>query len=345
MKVKFFDPGQEYRNHKVELDAVWHNVMNRGDLILQGDVRDFEALIASYFGEKYAVGVNSGTDALFLTLKAMGIGKGDEVITSAHTFKATIEAIHHTGATPILVDIGDDYLMDMNQVAEKITLDTKVIIPVHLSGDVCDWTTLLDFQKMNDYRFEIVEDSCQAFGAAIGVHGIASCYSFYPAKMLGCAGDGGAVVTKNKELADKVRGLRNHVGWGYNSRLDNLQAAILLEKFRYHADTIARRKEIAVMYDERLAGTPLVLPKERHMYQDYVVRSDEATEMAGYLGNAGIQTLGVNLEPNHIDLGIDVRLPKYEEYSKQFVRLPCNQVLSDEQVVYVCDKINEYYGL
>lgn len=353
MKIRFWDPGLAYNKIKPEVDKAMQDVLNRGDLILREDVEKFEETLADYVGAKYAVAVNSGTDAVFLSLKALGIGEGDEVITVSHTFLATIESIVHTGAKPILVDIGNDYLMDMDQVADAITERTKAIIPVHLSGDVCDIDKLQKILSNYDTPPIIIEDSAQALGAVKPV-GVTQCFSFYPAKTLGCFGDGGAITTNDKEIADEIRKLRNHycIGkgqrtekakFGYNSRMDNIQAAVLNVKIKYLDDYISRRKEIAEMYDEGLKDCNIILPKIRDVYQDYIIRSmDKLNE---YLNENGVETLGAGLVPNHKYKGLDLdfELLNTEQYTKEFIRLPCNPDLENKEVEYIISTIKKFY--
>lgn len=329
MRVKFFDPGLSYLKIRKEMQEALDYVLTRGDLILRGDVEQFEADFAKYVGTKYAVGVASGTDALILSLKAAGIGQGDEVITTSHSFRATVEAIHHVGATPVLADLNEDW-------KPYRTSKTKAIIPAHIAGDILQWTPTPDIV--------MIEDACQAVGAAT-VTGLTACYSFYPAKILGCYGDAGAIATNDKALYEKLKIMRNHFKgdwgpYGYNSRLDNLQAAVLNVKLKYLPNAIARRKEIAELYDKGLAHRPVGRPSTREVYQDYIVVVDTPQtldSLFNHLATKGIETMR-NGYPYPAEL---VKGPKTELFESCSLRLPCHPDLTDEEVQYVIDAINE----
>ena len=289
-EVPFVNYPEHYRRIWNEVMDAITEVLSKGDLILRDQLRQFEENIASFVGVKHAVGVNSGTDALFLSLKAAGVGQGDEVITVAHTFVATVSAIVYCGAKPILVDIGEDMNMDVGQVEKAITPRSKAIIPVHLNGRMCDMGRLMEIANKHDLL--IIEDAAQALGAKFegkkaGSVGLTGCFSFYPAKMLGAAGDGGVAVTNNEEIAEKIRLLRDHgyqrssgdiLYYGYNSRLDNLQAAILDVKLKYLPEWIGRRRELASIYHQGLSDLQeLKLPPPPRLndrffdvYQNYV---------------------------------------------------------------------------
>jgi len=343
--IPFVNYKRCYEEHREEIDKVIKGCLKDGDLILREDVGLFERNLARFVGMKYAVGLNSGTDALFLALKALDI-KG-EVITTSHTFIATIAAIHNVGATPILVDIGDDMLMDLSKV--RITEKTKAIIPVHLNGDVVDIAEL----KRITGDIPIIEDSAQAIGIPTTDKGIIKCFSFYPAKMLGCYGDGGAIATDSKEIADKIRVLRDNAqkrlsngekvednlmeDYGYNSRLDNIQAAILSVKIKYLNSWIIRRKQIVNMYNEGLGldwNTP----------QNYIYLSDKRDELAKYLKKQGIETLIRDQIPNHKHpaLKLNFNLPNTEQLAKRAIALPLYPELTNEEVEYIIKKIKQY---
>ena len=229
-KVPFVDYPKQYHSIEKEIDAAIKEVLSKGDFILREQLRRFEDNLASFLGMDYAVGLNSGTDALYLSLLAAGIGHGDEVITVAHTFLATVGAIVNCGAKPVLIDVRQDFNMDVDKVEEAITSQTKAIIPVHLNGRLCDMKKLM---KIADkHNLIVIEDAAQALGATFdgkkaGSFGLTGCFSFYPAKVLGAAGDGGLVATNDKEVAEKIRALRDNgrvmgkdevVGYGFNSR-------------------------------------------------------------------------------------------------------------------------------
>ena len=346
MIVKFFNPSLQYDRIKLEIDSAIQRVLTKGDLILRQDVEIFEERLAQYVGAKYAVGLNSGTDALFFALKVSEVGRGDEVITTSHGFVAPISAIKHCGAEPVLVDVGEDYLMDMEKVEEAITLKTKAIIPIHLNGKVCDMEKLTSI-----FEGIVIEDAAQALGAKIGLGDIA-CFSFYPAKILGSLGDAGAITTDNKEIADKIRLLRDHCitreddeikCFGFNSRMDNLQAAVLNTKLKYLPQWINRRKEIARMYDKGLDG--VVLPPIADIYQNYVIKAQKRDELFEFLKENGIETQIKDRVPNHLqkNLGLKFNLPVTERLSNEVISLPIYPELTNEEVEFVIKKIKEFY--
>lgn len=324
-KVPFVDFAAQYNQHKEEYDYVIADVIQRGDLILRQDLEEFERNLAQILDVKHVVGVASGTDALLLSLKAAGVGPGDDVITCSYTFRATIEAIIHAGANPVLVDVGEDW-------RDYRTERTTAVIPAHLEGAVVDW-------KAED--IVMIEDSCQAIGAK-PLTGLTACYSFYPAKILGCLGDGGAIATNDDHVANTLRQLRNHDKgqWGrvaYNSRLDNLQAAFLSVKLKYLDEILLRRMEIADTYDEGVKTVKK--PVKRGVYQDYIIQVPDRDALAAFLEDAGIQTMK-NGYP--FPRGIEKK-PKAVAYEENSLRIPCNETLTNEQVEYVIEKINEYY--
>lgn len=362
MKVPFVDWNASYQLQKTELDALWERINTTGQLLLREEVENFEKTLAALASAKYAVGVNSGSDALLLALEACGIGKGDEVITVSHTFMATLQAIERVGATPVFVDVGEDELMDVTQIEEKITDKTKAILPVHLTGKVCDMVAITDIAEKHDLW--VIEDSAQAFGAA-GLRGDLACYSFYPFKILGCAGDGGGIVTDSEELARKLRLLRNHgnvsqtgmdsgekgeVKRGWNTRLDNLQAGILNVRIREIENIWSTRKKYAEIYDQELAGLPIALPtpQEGRVYQEYVVQVENRPEFVRFLNEHGVEVLPnlkqieAGLKPNHL-VWCDDKLPYTEMFTNNNVRLPIWPTLTEEQIYYVCDIIKQFY--
>ena len=365
-RVPFVNYPEHYRRIWDEVMEAVKEALSKGDLILRDQLRQFEENIASFVGVKYAVGVNSGTDALFLSLKAAGIGQGDEVITVSHTFVATVSVIVQCGAKPILVDIGEDMNMDVNQVKKAITPRTKAIIPVYLNGRMCDMERLMAIA--NEHNLLVIEDAAQALGASFdgkgaGSFGLTGCFSFYPAKMLGAAGDGGVVVTNDEEIAEKIQLLRDHgyqrstgemLCYGYNSRLDNLQAAILDVKLKHLPEWIERRRELANKYYEGLSDLQeLKLPPPPHsndlffdVYQNYVIRAKERDRLVEHLSDSGIEILVSWPKPMHHHEALGLKhfhLPKTEQISNEVLSLPMYPELSDEQVEFVIRSICDFY--
>lgn len=360
--IPFLPYKQLFQEEKEEFKKELSRIIDEGHFILGPDVEKFEQTLAEYVGTKYAVGVNSGTDALFLSLKAAGIGVGDEVITVSHTFIATIQTIAQTGATPILVDIDDTGLMDMEQAYRAITSKTRAIIPVHLEGKVCDMGELQDIVRGTN--IVIIEDAAQALGATyegkkVGSLGLTGCFSFYPAKIMGVPGDAGAITTNSEEIRNELVLLRNHYGigkgvegqvkYGYNSRLDNLQAAFLNVRFKRIDQLLVRRQEIAHRYDLGLPKyVSLPIAQEGRVYQDYVIRLNnkiERMKLKSWLDDHGIGTLGTDLVPNHLYAGLNLNfeLPETVAYTDDQMRLPCNAVISNREVDYIIDTIKSYY--
>lgn len=333
-EVRFWYPDRQYKALEVEIDAAIKRVCTNGDLILRQDVDEFEEKLAKFLGVDHVISVASGTDALLLSLKAYGIGAGDEVLVPSYTFRATVEAVHHAGATPVLYDLDGEY-------EHLLTDKTAAIIPCHLEGRLWDdMLKVLQFADAND--MVVIEDACQAIGNL--VLGDAACYSFYPAKILGCFGDGGAIATNDMELAERLRKMRNHYkgawgeGYGYNSRLDNLQAAVLNVKIKYLYENLARRRQIAERYDRELQGVGK--PPKRDVYQDYVISVPKRDELQDFLKEKGIETVA-NEYPFPDDLTKGSLTRSYEAYS---LRIPCTPEHTDEEVERVIEAINEYGG-
>ncbi|MCK4735527.1 MAG: DegT/DnrJ/EryC1/StrS family aminotransferase [Methanophagales archaeon] len=364
--VPFVNYPEHYRRIWDEVMEAIEGALSNGDLILRDQLRQFEENIASFVGVKYAVGLNSGTDALLLSLKAAGVGPGDEVITVAHTFVATVSAIVYCGAKPILVDIGEDMNMDVEQVEQVITPQTKAIIPVHLNGRTCDMEKLMTIA--NEHDLLIVEDAAQALGATFdgkkaGAFGLTGCFSFYPAKMLGAAGDGGIAVANDEEIAEKIRLLRDHgyqrstgemLCYGYNSRLDNVQAAILDVKLKHLPEWIERRRDIVSLYHQGLSDLQelKIPPPPRSdnrffdVYQNYVIRAKERDRLATYLDESGIEILISWPKPmhHHDALGLGhFHLPKTEQISNEVLSLPMYPELSNEGVDFIINSIHDFY--
>jgi len=364
-RIPFVNYPLEYHNLEKEIDAAIKSVLNRGDLILRSDVEEFEKNLANFLKVKYAVGVNSGTDALIFSLKAAGIGPGDEVITVSHTFVASIASIVHCGAKPVLIEVGEDFVMDTEKIEEVITSKTKGILPVYLNGRMCDMERLINISKK--HNLVIIEDSAQALGAKFngqmaGSFGLTGCFSFYPAKILGTFGDGGAVATNDESIAQEIRLFRDHgqktkteiVCYGWTSRLDNLQAAVLNVKLKYLPEWIKRRREIALLYDKGLIGiSEIKLPpdpdsdlKRFDVYQNYVLKVQKRDELFSFLKDKGVETLikdpiavhrHQNLSLSHFNL------PYTEQLAKEVISLPIYPELTNQQVEYAINCLQDFY--
>lgn len=366
-KVRFIDYPTQFQKMEREIMDTIRTVLSKGDLMLRQQLKDFEDHLAAFVGTKYAVGVSNCTDALHLTLRAAGIGPGDEVITVSHTFVATAAAIHHAGAAPVLIDIGDDHNMNVDLIEAAITPRTKAIMPVHLNGRLCDMGKLMAIAEKHDLL--VIEDAAQALGASFkgtkaGAFGLAGCFSFYPAKLLGAFGDGGAVVTNSKEISDKIRLLRNHgrtddgdiAFWSFNCRLDNLQAAILDLKLKHLPQWIARRREIAQLYHRRLSGVrQLYLPPPPvndgayfDIYQNYEIEAEDRDRLVEHLKESGIEVFiqwGGKGVHQFKALGLThFKLPRTERMFERTLMLPMHTELSNEQVEYVADAIRRFYS-
>ena len=365
-KVPFVDVPTHFRSLQEEIVETVTAVLQKGNLVLREELRAFERSIAAYVGTSYAIGVNSGSDALQLSLRALQIGPGDEVITVSHTCVATISAIVHAGGTPVLVDVGDDFTMDMGKVEAAMTSRTRAIVPVHLNGRACDMGELERLAPK--YHVSIVEDAAQAMGAEfdgrrVGSFGMAGCFSLYPFKMLGAFGDGGVVTTNDARLAREVAVLRDYgedretgevLCFGFNSRLDNLQAAVLNVKLKYLDRWIERRRGIAELYRQGLEGvSDLKLPHfpgELHgdVYLNYAVRAGRRDDLVRFLKDCGIEPLTplslVTPVHKHKALGFDhVCLPMTEAIAREFLYLPIWPDLADSQVAYVVSCIKQFY--
>ncbi|SMO32789.1 dTDP-4-amino-4,6-dideoxygalactose transaminase [Melghirimyces algeriensis] len=302
--IPLMDIRRQHQTLKKDIAKAVDHVLESSRFVLGEHVEALESEIAKTCGTSYAVAVNSGTDALFLSLRALGIGKGDEVITSPYTFFATVEAIIQTGAQPVLVDIDPQtYNLDPNQVEQSITDNTKAILPVHLFGCPADLTALRSIAQQ--YQLKMVEDACQAIGARFAGKGVGSwgdtgCFSFYPTKNLGGSGDGGMIVTSDPELMEEIRLLRSHGSYkkyhhcrfAYNSRLDEIQAAILRVKNQYLPSWNQKRRTLAQRYNQAFQKLPLKpqwIPSEAEsVYHLYIVRTSQAEALNNWLTQSGI---------------------------------------------------------
>ena len=366
-QIPFFNYPALFAVREKELMDTVRSVFSQGRLIMQRELSQFETNLAAFLGVRHVIGVANGTDSIMFGLMACGIERGDEVILPSHTFIATGSAIHFAGGTPVLVDCRDDHLLDPNAVRKAVTGRTRAIVPVQLNGRTAQMDKLMTLAT--ERGFVVIEDSAQALGAKFmgrnaGTFGKAGSFSFYPAKLLGCYGDGGCVVTDDDELASIVRSLRDHGrtadgdvrGWSFNSRLDNVQAALLDLKLKTLQRDIERRREIASMYQERLGEVDeLLLPpgpdsdsRYFDVFQNYEVECASRDELRQHLAEAGVGTIiqwggkGIHQFPR---LGFDVSLPITERVMERSFLLPMNTSLSDDDVLYICDTVASFFGV
>src|SRR5579872_4772391 len=349
--IPILDLTQQYRSIKAEIDAAVTGVLESGSFIMGPQVKAFEAEIASYLGVKHAVAMNSGTDALHLALRALGIGPGDEVITTPFTFVATTEAIGIVGATPVFVDIDPlTFNIDPALIERAITGRTKAILPIHLYGAPAKMVEIERIAKQ--HGLAVVEDCAQAIGAHIGGRklgtiGDIGCFSFFPTKNLGAYGDGGLVTTNNDAIAEKLKTLKIHGGkrkyyhdeLGINSRLDEIQAAILRVKLPHLERWIEARRSIAARYtsafkDEPQITVPADRAGERHVFHQYTVRIDERDRVKEQMAAAGVQTMiyyPVPLHKQNVHRALPAareRFPHSEQAAREVLSLPIYPELS-----------------
>jgi dTDP-4-amino-4,6-dideoxygalactose transaminase len=366
MEIPFFNYQSLFKEHEKKLIEIFSDIGRRGAYIMQDDLSNFESKIEQYTGIKHAIGVANATDAMQLLLKAGGIGAGDEVIFCSHTMVATASAIAFTGATPIPVEAGVDHLIDPDSIIKAISSRTKAIIPTQLNGRVANMDKILDIAQ--DYGLQIYEDSAQALGAkykdqCAGSFGLGGCISFYPAKTLGCFGDGGIVLTNDDDIYNAVKLMRDHGRgedgnvsiWGFNSRLDNLQAAILNFFFQDYDKTVNRRRGIADLYHEELKDInelnlpPATNSNNNHfdIYQNYEIEAERRDKLKSFLSDNGIGTLiqwGGKAVHEFKDLGFTQSLPITEKIMRDSLMLPLNMTVNDVEIKYICKCVRSFYN-
>lgn len=371
MEVKFYTSQREYHEKKTEFDCAVLSVMEKGNFILGDEVNQLEEKIKSFTGAKYAVGVASGSDALTLTSDILGFKQDKEVIVSPFTFFASVSCISRNGAKPIFVDIEEEtFSINADAIEEKITENTVGLLPVHLFSQMADMDKIMRVAKK--YNLKVLEDAAEAFGmrwkskgelskhsGTIGDFGI---FSFFPTKTLGAYGDAGMIVTNSEELYSLAKSYRVHGATkkyhhdyiGYNSRLDTMQAAILLVKMKYIEKAIQKRADIAKWYDERLSKVEFIkIPKIKYDQQPvfyvYNILAEKRDELAIYLKDNGVQTsiyypCPLHLQKCFVDLGYKKgNFPVAEKISKKILALPIYPEITEEEVDYVCKCIKKFY--
>ena len=361
MNIPMVDLKLQYEKYKSEFDTVVSEVLGSTQFILGPNVQALEEEVAAFLGAKFAVSCGSGTDALHLALRAAGIGDGDEVITSPFTFIATAEAIAYVGARPVFVDVDEkSFNLDVAKIESAITDRTRAILPVHLFGQPADMDALLDICKRHDLL--LIEDCAQSFGAGYGDRltgtlGLAGCFSFFPSKNLGCFGDGGLVTTNDVDMARELKVLRNHGSReryhhaviGYNSRLDEIQAAVLRVKLRYIDDFNQARRRNAQAYRHYLQDVPVLTPSEEsgrtHVYHQYTIRLEHRDKVQAALADAGIASAVYYPIPLHRQEVFREQYmdacPVAEKLAQSVLSLPMYPELTDQQIRQICQVIGD----
>ena len=361
MNIKFFDLKREDSDISSKIAEAINSVVDSSDFILGSEVDKFEKEFASYLGAKHVVSVASGTDAIFLAIRALGIGEGDEVIVPSLTFISTALSVSHNAATPIFVDVDQKtHAIDVSEIEKKITTKTKAILPVHLYGNPADMNSIMEIAKK--HKLYVIEDAAQAHGAnykgqRAGTIGDMGCFSFYPSKNLGGYGDGGAVATNNDELAAKLRSLRNYGQEkkyyskikGFNSRLDNIQAAILRLKLATLEEKNNKRRLNSNLYKQKLRDLDLSIPEETVDSSSccylFTIHNKRRDEISKSLSDKGIQTLihypvPVHLQEDYRELKYKKGdLPVSEQIADTTLSLPMYSALTEEEIDYICSSI------
>ncbi|MBI2550671.1 DegT/DnrJ/EryC1/StrS family aminotransferase [Candidatus Woesearchaeota archaeon] len=364
MNVPFLDLKRQYKSIKPEIDAAIAKVVESQYFVAGPETERFEKEFATYCSSKFGIGVNSGTSALHIALIALGVGKGDEVITCPNSFFATAEVITAVGATPVFADINQEsFCMDAESLNGKITNRTKAIIPVHLYGQMADMGPIMEIAEGKNLA--VIEDAAQAHGALYngrksGSFGVVGCFSFYPGKNLGAYGEGGMCVTSDAELDEKLKLLRAHGERpkhrhripGFNFRLEEIQAAVLNVKLKHLDSWNAKRSSNAKLYGKLLQNSSVKTPKEmpygRHVYHIYCVRSQHRDKLAEFLKQKGISTAmhyptPIHLQEAYTDLGYkEGSVPNCEKAAKEILSLPMFAELTEEEIAYVTDSVKEF---
>jgi dTDP-4-amino-4,6-dideoxygalactose transaminase len=363
--VPFLNFPAQFEEEREDLTAAVMRVFERGDFVGGADIEAFEHEVAAYAGAAHAVALNSGTDALVYGLSALGLGAGDEVITPSNSFVASTAAIAHVGAKPVFADVLDDQMLDPAAVRAAITPRTKAIMPVHLTGRVAAMGELRELAR--SHHLAIIEDSAQAFASKLdgkfaGLLGDVGAFSAHPLKNLNAAGDAGFVLTQDAAVAERIRGLRNHgfrdrdtaLRFGFVSRMDTLQAAVLRVRLPRVAGVVARRRANAARYDALLDRANVFVPSDSpqmfNTYHLYVVQVERRDELQASLSARGIATkvhypLPIHLQPAAAHLGYARgSLPVTERQADRILSIPINQFLAPDDIAYVAAAINEFYA-
>jgi dTDP-4-amino-4,6-dideoxygalactose transaminase len=365
-KIPFFNYSHVFSSHKEEYLKALERTLSKGTFIMGNELAEFEASLAKFLGVKHAFGIADGTMALIIGLKASDIGPGAEVIVPSHTFVASVAAIRHAGAQPVLADCGEDHLVSIESVRGLITEKTRAIMPVHLNGRTANMESIVELSRRK--RIKIIEDACQALGSkyknqCAGTFGQAGALSFYPSKTLGCFGDGGAIVTNDDRIAESIMWLRDHgrtssgelAGFGFNARLDNIQAAILNIKLSNYHFELNRRRELAEIYTHFLKDVEeLKLPPAPNehgdhfdIFQNYEIEAKDRDKLKENLMLNGVGCSiqwGGKAVHQFKKLGFNCHLPNTDRLFERCLLLPMNSSLMDEDVAYISQIMKSFYA-
>ena len=367
MKIPFFNYPAIFQHKKDNYTKIINDTLSKGAFIMQDELFEFEESLSEYLGVKHVIGMADGTITSSPLPTPDAISEPNIAIVPSHTFVASVAAIIHSGAKPILVDCSKDHLISSSSVEKSITAKTKAIMPVQLNGRVAKMNSILKIAEENNLL--IIEDSCQALGAKFsgqfaGTFGMAGTFSFFPAKTLGCFGDGGAAITNDDGVAKRIKMFRDHGRdqndgevklFGYNARLDNIQAAILNYKLKFYDEEIQKRRKIAAIYNDRLKNIEsILLPpspdnNEEHfdIYQNYEIEADNREELRKFLTEKGIGTIlqwGGYAVHQFKELGFRNKLSYTDQMTKKFMLLPMHTLLNEKEVHYICNQINSFYS-
>ena len=366
MRVPFVDLTAQYESHRAEFDGALAGVIHSNAFIGGRPVAEFERSFAAAYGVRHCVACGNGTDAIYIVLRMLGIGAGDEVITTAASWISTSETISQAGATPVFVDVDEHYLIDVDRLEKAITPRTRAVIPVHLYGQAAPMDRIA--AVCADHGLRLIEDCAQAHfaewqGRRVGTIGDAGTFSFYPGKNLGAWGDAGAIVTNDDELARKSRMYANHGALvkhqhemeGINSRMDGLQAALLTAKLAHIGTWTAARRRVAARYDRLLAGVgdlevPTIRPGATHVYHLYVVATEQRDELRSFLTERGIETAihyptALPLLPAYKHHGIaPAAIPRASRNQRRILSLPIYPELTDEMIEYVAGSTRAFFA-
>lgn len=365
MNIPYVNLAKQYNLEKKNIIKIVDRVFSSGKYIGGDDVEIFEKKISKFCNTKYCVALNSGTDALTLALHMLGVRRGDEVITTPNSFIASTSVIVHLGAVPVFVDVKDDQNIDPNLIEKRITKKTKVIMPVHLTGRMCEMDKIMKIAK--NHKLKVVEDSAQSIGSMYlnkksGSIGDIGCFSAHPLKNLNALGDSGYLTTNSKKIADRIKDLRSHgmtnrnvvKKFGYVSRMDNLQAAILNFRLRNLKNIIFKRRKNAQLYNYYIDNKHVYIPKETkkefNTYHTFVIQVDNRDKLQKYLFSKGIQTaihypIPIHLQPCSKKIGYTKGdFKKAEAQSKRILTLPIHQFLTKEEIIFVAKNINNFFN-